>query len=319
MKFGIIGYGSIGKRHIRNLIALKYEDIVLLRKIGNGNDYNLKEFTEIQAFLDAQLDAIIITNPTSLHNKYLNEILPLDIDVLVEKPLVSNLQDLQLLQDQLVNYKGIGMTAYNMRFHPCVKNIKRILSNCKLGKIYSARFFVGQYLPDWRAEKDYSKSYSALTEMGGGVLLDLIHEIDLACYLVGQPKGSIFYQVDKVSELLIETEDLAELLYRTDNNSFVSIHLDYLTQGYKRYIELIGEKGRLRADLLTNKLTVTLENGEVEEQLFPEFSRNEMYLDILYSFIQCIKEKNIPPISLQEGLISNRISIDIRNKYYENA
>ena len=200
------------------------------------------------------------------------------------------------------------------------KNPKKILDKKGLGKIYSARFSVGQYLPDWRPSANYSKSYSASREMGGGVLFDLIHEIDLACDLIGEPVGRVACQVDKVSDLQIETEDLAELLYRTDDNSFVSIHLDYLTRGYQRYIEIIGSQGSLRADLFSNKVTVTSESGETEEKFFPEFLRNDMYLDMLSVFINCIEEKNVPPASLQDGLISNQISINIRNEfYYGNA
>jgi predicted dehydrogenase len=270
----------------------------------------------MQAFLDARPDAVIIANPTKMHVEYITQILPRNIHILVEKPLVANIEELQLLQDQLVNYTGIGMTAYNMHFHPCVRFAKKILGKEKLGKIYSARFFVGQYLPDWRPDADYSKSYSASREMGGGVLFDLIHEIDLACFLVGEPVGRISCQVDKVSDLQIETEDLAELLYRTDDNSFVSIHLDYLTRGYQRYIEIIGSQSSLWADLFSNKVTVTSESGEAEEKFFPEFSKNDMYLDMLSGFINCINKKNTPPASLQYGLISNQISINIRNEFY---
>ena len=179
MKFGVIGYGSIGQRHVRNLLSLGYEDIVLLRNTGSGNEHDLTEFSDMQAFLDAHLDTVIISNPTSLHAEYVTQVLAQDIHVMVEKPLVATLEEWHSLQVQLEHYSGIGMTAYNMRFHPCVRETHHILSSEKLGKIYSARFFVGQYLPDWRSEIDYSKSYSASRKMGGGVLFDLIHEIIL--------------------------------------------------------------------------------------------------------------------------------------------
>ena len=319
MKFGLIGYGSIGQRHVRNLFALGYEDIICLRKIGNGNKHNLKEFTDMQKFLAAQPDAIILANPTSFHAEYLTKILDRDIHVFVEKPIVTTLEDLQSIKTQIENYAGIGMTAYNMHFHPCVCFIKKILSNKELGKTYSARFFVGQFLPDWRSEIDYSKSYSAKREMGGGVLFDLIHEIDLACYLVGEPIEPVTSQVNIISDLQIETEDLAEMLYRTYDNSIVSIHLDYLSRNYQRYIEIIAEQGSLRADLFSNKVIVNLASGKKYEKSFQKFSRNDMYLDMLSAFITCLEENQPSPISLQEGLSSNRISIDIRNKYYEYA
>jgi predicted dehydrogenase len=319
VKFGIIGYGSIGQRHVNNLIALGQKDIVLLRKIGSGNKHNFTEFTEVQIFLDALPDAVIIANPTSLHAEYLTQILDRNIHVMVEKPLCATMEELQFIEKKIVNYTGIGMTAYNMRFHPCVKETKRVIESDVLGKIYSSRFFVGQYLPNWRPDTDYTKSYSTSKELGGGVLFDLIHEIDLACQLVGEPVGAVSSQVDKVSELLIETEDLVELFYRTDDNSFVSIHLDYLTRGYQRYIEMVCEFGGVRADLFSNKVILTDERGEIEEKNFQNYLWNDMYVNMLSDFINCIKRNKSSSISLQDGLISNRIAIDIRNEFYAKA
>ena len=316
MKFGIIGYGSIGQRHVNNLITLGQKDIVLLRKIGSSNRHNFVEFTEVQVFLDSQPDVVIIANPTSLHAEYLMQILDRNIHVMVEKPLVSTMEELQSIENKIVNYTGIGMTAYNMRFHPCVKEAKRVIENDLLGKIYSSRFFIGQYLPDWRPNADYKKSYSANIGLGGGVLFDLIHEIDIAYYLLGEPLSAIKSEIAKVSKLNIETEDLAEILYRTKNNNFISIHLDYLTRGYKRYIEIIGEKGSFFADLHSNKINILSESGDKKEISFPKFLKNDMYLSIIKSFIKTIKNKSTPSITLQEGLVSNRIAIQIRNQYY---
>lgn len=319
MKFGVIGYGSIGQRHIRNLISLGHDDIILLRKIGSGNEYNFSEYFEIKALLDAQPDAVIIANPTSLHAEYLSPVLAQDIHVMVEKPLLATLEELQSIQRQLKTYTGIGMTAYNMRFHPCVKETQNEIANGVLGKVFSSRFFVGQYLPDWRPGTDYSTSYSASRQLAGGVLFDMIHEIDMACFLIGEPVGPVTSHMDKVSDLQIETEDLVELFYRTEDNSFVSIHLDYLARGYQRYIEIIGEQGSLRADLSSNTVSGTSKIGETNEKFFPEFSRNDMYLDMLSRFINCIEENKASSTSLQNGLISNRIAIAIRNEFYTDA
>ena len=316
MKFGVIGYGSIGQRHVHNLLALGKEDIILLRKIGSGNELGLREFTNMVTFLDARLDAVIIANPTSLHSEYLRRALALNMNVLVEKPLVATLGEWQALHNQLRTYTGIGMTAYNMRFHPFVQETQRVVTGDEVGRIYSARFFVGQYLPDWRPGTDYSKSYSASLEMGGGVLFDLIHEIDLACFLVGEPVGRVDARIERLSDLHIETEDVAELLYQTTRKTLVSIHLDYLTRGYQRYIEIIGERGSLHADLYTNEVIVTSSDGEVKTKSFPEFSRNNMYFDMLHSFIKCIEENRKPVTSLETGMVSNRIAIDIRNEFY---
>ncbi|MBT3748588.1 MAG: Gfo/Idh/MocA family oxidoreductase, partial [Bacteroidetes bacterium] len=196
MKIGMIGYGSIGRRHVENLLFLGQKDIVLLREIGVGNPHNLQEVSTIEDLILAKPQAIILANPTSMHSKYLELILKDGIDILAEKPLVSSISEVNRLERELIEYSGVGMTAFNLRFHPCIQKAKEILSSGLLGNIYSARLYVGQYLPDWRPGKNYSEIYSAKKELGGGVVFDLIHEIDIACDLFGVPTGRISSIVD---------------------------------------------------------------------------------------------------------------------------
>ena len=268
MKVGIIGYGSIGQRHVRNLFSLGYDNIILLRTVGTGNKYELPELTEMEKFINERLDAVILSNPTGLHAKYIDHLLSTNINILVEKPLVATMDELELIETRLMTYTGFGMTAYNMRFHPVVQEVKTVIDNVVLGKIYSARFHVGQFLPDWRPDRDYRNTYSASVELGGGVLLDLIHEIDLAYHLIGKPDGRVDSRVEKVSDLQIETEDLAEIMYSTSNGTVVTIHLDYLAREYRRYFEIIGEKGTLTSNLYTCELKLIGPGGKLTEKAF---------------------------------------------------
>lgn len=314
MKFGIVGYGSVGQRHVKNLISLGYDDITLFRSISAGNEYSLKEFNNYTEFLNNDFDGIIISNPTSLHAKYLYPILERNLNVMVEKPVVSTQKQYQLVKDYLRNYSGISMTAYNMRFHPCIIELNKILIENLLGQLFSARFFVGQYLPDWVPKRDYSKSYSAKREMGGGVIFDLIHEIDLAVHLIGKPHGKILSKIGFLSNLKINTEDLAEILYSTDDQRFVSIHLDYLSPIYKRYIEIIGEKGTLHIDLYINEINIFLRGQKVRKKSFHNISKNEMYINLISNFIKCIKNNEMSTISLKKGLLSNQIALRIKGE-----
>jgi len=316
LKFGVIGYGSIGQRHVKNLISLGYSQISLMREIGNDNEYGLKEFNTLNDLLDWEPDAIILCNPSSMHSKFLNKLILSDINILSEKPMVTTNDEIDELKKILKNYNGIGMLSYNLRYHPCVKMVRDTLISKKLGMIYSCRFFVGQYLPEWRPKIDYSNSYSAKRKMGGGVLFDLIHEIDLACFLVGKPFGEIAFQVHKLSNLDIDSEDIAEILYKTKDNNIVSIHLDYLCQTKIRYTEIIGEKGCILSDLNSNQFTILENNEKKYKTVFSDFKWNNMYIDMLLDFIGCIKNATNPPVSLKDGLISNSIAIDIREEHY---
>ena len=127
MKFGVIGYGSIGQRHVKNLISLGYSQISLMREIGNDNEYGLKEFNTLNDLLDWEPDAIILCNPSSMHSKFLNKLILSDINILSEKPMVTTNDEIDELKKILKNYNGIGMLAYNLRYHPCIKRVRDTL------------------------------------------------------------------------------------------------------------------------------------------------------------------------------------------------
>jgi predicted dehydrogenase len=315
IKVGVIGYGSIGHRHCENLIRIGVSDITLFREKGKGNHLGFKEIYDKQEFLSGDYDFIILSIPTAFHFKYLETLIPRQVNLLVEKPIAATSDELDTLKILLTNYKATGMCAYNMRFHPCVKKVKEIIDSQTIGKIYSARFFVGQYLPDWHLGEDYRISYSSKKNLGGGVVLDLIHEIDLASHLCGPVKDHFHAMVGKVSDLEIETEDLAEIHYRSVNNAFVSVHLDYLVRGYSRYFEIISEKGRIFCDLFKNEVQFINDRNEISGIFrFADFNRNDMYLSLMEYYLNNIEAKTNPCPSLTAGLASLEIALMAKSK-----
>ena len=319
MKIGVIGFGSIGKRHCENLINLGFNDITLLRNKNRGNVFGLNEIFNEKDFLSIPFDFIILSNPPFLHFTYLKKLIIMQHNILVEKPIVATQEEANIINKLLEQYYGIGMCGYNLRFHPCVSKIHELLSNNKMGRIYSARFFVGQYLPDWRPNYDYREFYSAKSHLGGGVILDLIHEIDLACFLIGKVKKNFHSIVGKLSTLDIETEDIAEIHYQTDNNTLVSIHLDYLTPGYSRYFELVCEKGRVFCDLFNAEIKIITYNNVVSDfYKFKKFNRNDMYVALIRYFINCIITKTQAKPSLVDGLESLNIALKAKSFWKNN-
>lgn len=314
MRIGIIGYGSIGKRHVKNLIETGFSDIILLREKGRGNDFGLKEYYDFESFSEVELDFVLVSNPSTLHFRTILPFIERNKNLLVEKPLVYTFEEYYALKKVLSDYKGKGMVSYNMRFHPGIIKVKELLSKGFIGKVYSARHFVGQYLPDWRPGTDYRKGVSALKALGGGVVMELIHEIDLAIYLFGKPAGEIYSIADKISNLETETEDISEILYRSDNNIIVSIHQDYLNRDYCRYIEIVGEKGTLTCDLKTSFITVKGPEGKMLLEEKAEFERNMMYLGLIKYYTKCLVDNIKPSPSFEEGLESVRVALEVKQK-----
>lgn len=314
MKVGLIGFGSIGKRHCWNLMDQGVNDITLFREFGSGNALNLEEIYDFDAFLNKPFDFIIISNPTAFHHKYLKPILTKNINVFIEKPVVSNWSEYEEIKKKAIEYSGFSLVAYNMRFHPVVKKVKELLDQQFIGQVYSARFFVGQYLPDWRPDTDYRKSYSSIKEMGGGVILDLSHEIDMARFFFGNA-GKNFHAIStKISNLEINTEDIAEIHYQSESEVIVSLHLDYLVRGYSRYFEIIGEKARIIGDLSKNTLNIIGDKNEtILSESFSEFDRNKMYVDLITYYLENFKSGKEVQLNLNYGLETLKIALMTKN------
>ena len=186
----------------------------------------------------------------------------------------------------------IVLGGFNLRYHPSLIKIKEILETEQLiGKVVSARVQCGQYLPDWHPYEDYRKGYSARSELGGGILLDGIHEIDYLRWFLGEAK-EVFAFIDKLSSLEIDTEDTVEMLIRYESGVIGEVHLDYIQRAKSRTCEIIGEEGSIVWDI--NKARVELYRAEDKKwEIFPlreDFEYNDLYIDEIKYFIECIEK-----------------------------
>lgn len=293
MKVVVVGFGSIGKRHVNNLISLGIEDITLCRSKKTGNFLNLKEIDTLEEILLIKPNFVVVSNPTALHYETLQFLISNNINVLCEKPLLSSKKQWAPLENSLKKYNGKSKVVYNLRLHPCVQKVKEILEDNSIGSINYARFFVGQYLPDWRPNTNHLDSYSSHKKMGGGVVLDLIHEIDIANYLLGKPKEEVQFISKKISNVTVDSVDVAEIIYLSENNQLVNIHLDYLYRGYKRDFLINGSKFNLVCNLSKNTVKITGDNNQIVEQYsFNNFCRNDMYIDALKDYLKSLNNED---------------------------
>ncbi|HDL20049.1 MAG TPA: Gfo/Idh/MocA family oxidoreductase, partial [Nitrospirae bacterium] len=215
MKALVIGCGSIGRRHISNLISSDRIDrvIVFTRNRNCLKDIDGRGKVETAASLETvEADFAVIANDTDKHIETALWLAGMGIDIFIEKPLSHNTDNIGLLEEQAKN-KGISISlGYNLRFLGIMERIKKLLSTHALGKLYFAKIEVGQYLPDWREGTDYRNSYSVSADRGGGVALDLSHELDYMRYFFGNP---IIWKVirAKAGDLEMSAEDVFEGIY----------------------------------------------------------------------------------------------------------
>jgi len=303
LKFLIAGFGSIGKRHFDNLEKCGNIEISVLTRRGLIIP-NTRVYGSLEEVGQKNFDAVFIANETSLHVPTALFFAERGCNLFIEKPLSNNLENIDKLNAAVNSHHLKVMIGCNMRFHPVLQLLKDLVRKGEIGRVVSARIEAGQYLPDWHPERDYRNSYSARDEKGGGVILDLIHELDAACWLFREAKKVTCFS-GKQSGLEIDTEDLAEILVEFKDDVLCSVHLDYIQRYPSRTIKLVGTEGTILADLIANKIEIFKATGSEWEtiDLNRGFERNTMYLNEVKSFIDyirgIIKES---PVSLQDGI-----------------
>ncbi len=299
MKICFVGLGSIGQRHLKNfmLVAKDYGINVNIHALRSSDRGLPKEITELvakeitlESCLDHEYDIVFITNPTSEHISTIKRMAGRTRNMFIEKPLASDADF--LISDLGLSREGVYYIAGPLRYSGVIRKLKELLPE---ERVHSIRAICSSYLPDWRPETDYRQSYSAQTEKGGGVAIDLIHEWDYIIELFGFPEKACRL-TGNCSHLEIDSEDIAVYIagYR---NMLAEIHLDYFGRKPRRSIELLTEKGTITGDFIQGSISFT----DGRRSLFMKEERNEIYLREMKFFLELVlREKNYS--NLEKGL-----------------
>ena len=293
MKIVVVGYGSIGRRHIRNIAKLEIEAELYCFRRSNST---IEEFpyvrilTEVEQVKALNPGVILVCNPSHLHLDWIELAVELNSHVFVEKPMVTTEVDFNRAKDYANSFHDkVFFIGFMMRYHKGIVALNEQLTSGKIGSPYHARLEFGGYLPSW-PYADYKQSYAARKDMGGGVIFTISHELDTAQYLFGYD-AELTVVKSSTNLLDITGEEMAELVLNYPDKQ-VSIHLDYLQRDYHRTIRVLGDKGSLIWDW--NAGTVTLKRvGEKSEIVFEEkhFDVNQLYVDELRDFFNLIENK----------------------------
>ena len=302
----IAGLGSIGRRHLRNLLHLGEEDIILLRTFKSTlPDDELNGFpveTDLSVALSQRPDAVIIANPTAKHLNIAIPAIEAGCHVLIEKPISNSLKDIDLLHTALEKSKTRLLVGYHFRYHPHFQHTYALLREGAIGALLSARAQYGDYLPDWHPWEDYRKSYSVREELGGGVLLTLCHPLDYLLWFLGDATP-LWKETSKVSDLDIKIGDMVEFGFQFAQGGIGSLHLNYYQRPPAHRFELIGTEGTIRWDQDDNILRVfSVKSGEWNIIPGPaDFDRNDMFLSELRHFLLVVHGEAVPVAPLEDG------------------
>lgn len=304
MNILIIGLGSIARKHIAAIRELGINATFSALRFTPGaqqeagvkNIYSLEE-------LEHQPDMVIVSNPTMLHHDTLLELLPLGYPLFIEKPLAGTIQQAEAIQRRLEQYPCFTYVACNLRFHPALTFVKTYLAN-RQGQVQEVNCYCGSYLPGWRPGTDFRTGYSARKELGGGVHLDLIHELDYCCWLFGKPMEQ--YSLKRnVSALHIDVADFAafHLLYP---HFTANITLNYYRRDPKRVLEIVMQDATIEADLLKN----TVRNLTTGEVLFEQpFEMKQTYIHQMKYVLDCLTRQQQPMNDLNEAATVLQIAL----------
>ncbi len=294
MKILVCGLGSIGERHLGNLLSLGYNDIVVYRKRNlplRSLCQTFPTFHSLAEALNEKPDVAFICNPTHLHLTSAISCIKAGCHVFVEKPLSGSSMGLEELAT-LAEQKSLQlMVGYMMRFHPCLQKIQQWLTTGLIGRLVYVRSQWGEYLPDWHPWENYRESYAALKSMGGGPGLTLSHELDTLLWLCGD-YSKVISMANYESDLEIDTEHGLDLLVKFKSGVTANVHMDYFQSPPSRSMELVGTKGRIFFDYYAS-LASLYEQGSPKAKnildISDSFDRNDLFLLELQCFMDSIR------------------------------
>jgi predicted dehydrogenase len=329
----VVGLGSIGQRHVRNMRRLYGSKVrmsacralrlapVLTERLDIEPDvdieskYPIRSYTDLGSALAAGPNAVLVCNPSSLHMEAATRAAEAGCHVFVEKPLASAWDGVEHLIGLVERRALVGMVGYQMRFHPCLKDVQALLAAGAIGRVLSARIEVAEYLPSWHPYEDYRQTYAAAGRLGGGSVLTQSHELDCVYWLFGPPRR-IFALGGHLGSLEVDAEDTASTLMEcvVDGRPIpVHVSQDFARRAPSRVCEVAGEEGTIAVDLRALTVRVLDGNGHaVRERSFAEFQRNQMFLDEIDHFFACVRGEAAPVVSLRDGAQSLRMALAIR-------
>jgi len=314
-KILVIGYGSIGRRHVENLLSISDLEIIVCTKRNDIKKLKkrVKVYSTLKQCLKEKPDMGIVSNETSLHVQTAIKLAKEGLDLFLEKPLSSSLKDVKKLHTIVKKKKLIIQMGCNLRFHPCIKKIKNMIDQQKIGKIISAQVQTCSYLPDYHPWENYRRGYAARKDLGGGIILTQIHEIDYMYWLF-QEVENVISMSGKFSDLDVNVEDYAASLLRFKNKIIGELHMDYFQRPDFKSCQIRGTKGEIYWDSDNNCVNIYDMNKKrwKTELEVKNYQRNFSYVEELKHFLKCVKQKKETINDLEQGIDTLKIALAIK-------
>jgi predicted dehydrogenase len=306
----VVGFGSIGRRHLANLQALGVEVVLHRTGLGRREAYlpDVAIETDLEAAIRRRPAAAIICNPSALHVPSALLAARAGCPLFIEKPVSHSMAGVTELQGEIERQRLTAAVGFQFRFHPTLRQIREWIAVGEIGDVVSIRAHWGEYLPDWHPGEDYRQSYSARRDLGGGVILTLCHPFDYVRWLVGE-----VVQVSAIagrgSGLELDVEDVAQIALRFASGAVGAISLDYAERPASHQVHVVGRRGSIRwsgqdgvAWLHAGTRTLTAPPPR-------DFNRNDMFVAEMRQFLTCLEAGTEPACTFADGVAALRLAL----------
>lgn len=311
MKFLILGCGSIGRRHAKNLRLLEVGDLILCdsniqraKTLGKEIGVNMI-YSDFKQAVEQNTDiqAAIICTPTAFHIEPAIYFAKHNIDLFIEKPLSNSLLKVSSLNKIVLKNKLVVMMGHSYMFELGFKKLKSLLDKKIIGDVYYATYLQGQYLPDWHPWADYRTEYTARKDLGGGAFLTLTsHSFYVIEWLFGKIStinGSI---IERVGPLTVQVDDSVFILMKTKKGIIVQSQNNFIVRVHNHKLTIEGSKGRLEYDFVDQQIKVLIHNKKLKI-IKTKSDNNKRFLNEMRYFLRAIKTRRVDHnLNLESGI-----------------
>lgn len=304
----ILGSGSAGQRHAKNLASLGCHISVMDPRPDRLKDIakEVETIGRYQTLEDAfgglkKIDGVAVTSPPVFHVEQSIKALEQGIPVLLEKPVSPDESSARKLQEMVKRTGTPLLLGYTYRWWPPLIKVRDLIRSQEIGVLRHAKFVMSAHLADWHPWENYWEFFMASKALGGGALLDESHWIDLMFWLLGKPE-MISARIDKISDLKIDTDDNVDILIIYKNGLHVTMHLDLYGRPHEKYIRFVGEGGTILWTIDPNQVAVGKEMTENWETHEYECERNDMFLGVDKEFLDVLNGTPVTTCHIQDGV-----------------
>lgn len=298
LRVAVLGQGSAGRRHAEDLAAAGCE-------IVSYDPQQLHAGAATAAEAVASADAVVVASPSSVHAEQALLALESERPVLVEKPLATTEADAARIVSAAGARAASCGVAMNLRFHPGAVALHDLVRGGAVGEVLYGAASFGYDLRRWRPQTDYRRSYSARAELGGGIVLDAIHELDLILWLLG-PAASVIAETAVTKVLEADVEHMAAAVLRMRSGALVTVDVNFVEPSYRRRMLVAGTIATASWEWSTG--SVVLRRDGDEERVDVAYDVRDTYRAVTADFLSAIAEGHPPSTTLTEGLEAVRLA-----------